>query len=173
MFAVELTFSTDLAFFLRREWRGPGQTVRRTLTEKTAVKDVIEACGVPHPEVDLIVVAGDGQGRENPRVVDFTWQVQVPVRLQISMAYPLPRKLCPKPHGCKAARPRVSWPMDIGFKRRGHPVGSRWTSGLETTLWRAAAPRPARSTFAGWQWLWPRLWPRAQTSPLRNGARHR
>ena len=30
----------------------------RSLSEKTSVKDVIESCGVPHPEVDLIVVNG-------------------------------------------------------------------------------------------------------------------
>jgi Mut7-C ubiquitin len=30
------------------------RTVERVLKERTSVKDVIEACGVPHPEVDLI-----------------------------------------------------------------------------------------------------------------------
>ena len=36
-----------------------GRPVERTLAEKTSIKDVIESCGVPHPEVDLIVVDGE------------------------------------------------------------------------------------------------------------------
>jgi hypothetical protein len=32
--------------------------VERRLSEKTSIKDVIESCGVPHPEVDLILVNG-------------------------------------------------------------------------------------------------------------------
>ena len=35
-----------------------GQRIERSLGEKTSVKDVIESCGVPHPEVDLILVNG-------------------------------------------------------------------------------------------------------------------
>ena len=112
MFAVELTFSTDLAFFLRREWRGPSRMVRRTLAEKTAVKDVIEACGVPHPEVDLIIVAGDGQGGENPRAVDFTWQVQAPVRLQI-YGVPAPAEVAPQ-------APRLQGRSPARFVADGH-----------------------------------------------------
>ena len=94
MLAVELTFSSDLASFLRREWRGRGHAVRRTLAEKTAVKDVIEACGVPHPEVDLIV-ATDDQEAGSPRAVDFAWQVQAPVRLQI-YGVPAPADVLPR-----------------------------------------------------------------------------
>jgi uncharacterized protein with PIN domain len=55
-FTVRLTFHGDLAFFLKRGVSGP--TMVRTLNEKTSVKDVIESCGVPHPEVDLILVEG-------------------------------------------------------------------------------------------------------------------
>lgn len=58
-FVVRLTFSSDLAFFLRHQRAGE---VRRELNEKTSVKDVIEACGVPHPEVDLITVNGQPVG---------------------------------------------------------------------------------------------------------------
>jgi uncharacterized protein len=47
----------DLDFFLRSGARG--RTIERSLSEKTSVKDVIEACGVPHPEVDLILVNGE------------------------------------------------------------------------------------------------------------------
>jgi hypothetical protein len=52
-FAVTLRFYGDLPFFLKRSASG-GVTVR-LLREKTSIKDVIESCGVPHPEVDLIL----------------------------------------------------------------------------------------------------------------------
>ncbi|MFN2509488.1 MAG: Mut7-C RNAse domain-containing protein [Chthoniobacterales bacterium] len=55
-FAVTLRFRGDLPFFLKRS-EAPGPVIRR-LREKTAVKDVIEACGVPHTEVDLILCNG-------------------------------------------------------------------------------------------------------------------
>ncbi len=55
-FKVCLRFHGDLDFFLRAEVRG--RTVERSLSEKTSVKDVIESCGVPHPEVDTILVNG-------------------------------------------------------------------------------------------------------------------
>lgn len=51
-FLVDLTFDSDLAFFTR----GKAQKIRRLLNERTSVKDVIESCGVPHTEVDLIVI---------------------------------------------------------------------------------------------------------------------
>ena len=54
IFELELSFSADLTTFLRRDSRDQG-LIRRMLAEKTAVKDIIEACGVPHSEVDLIV----------------------------------------------------------------------------------------------------------------------
>ena len=53
-FAVRLTFHGDLPFFLRS--RKP--EIERALRERTSVKDVIEACGVPHTEVDLILMSG-------------------------------------------------------------------------------------------------------------------
>ncbi len=93
MFAVALTFSGGLATFLRRGWRENGDIVRRTLAEKTAVKDVIEACGVPHPEVDLIVVT-DGEHGENPRAVDFAWAVQAPTRMHV-YGVPAPAEVLP------------------------------------------------------------------------------
>ena len=105
MFEVELSFSDDLAAFLRREWRGRGNTVRRTLSEKTAVKDVIEACGVPHPEVDLIV-ACDEQKPGGPCAVDFSWPVQAPVRLHI-YGVPAPVDVfptAPRLQGCSPPR---------------------------------------------------------------------
>ena len=55
-FTARLTFHGDLAFFLKQA--ETEQTILRTLNEKTSVKDAIESCGVPHPEVDLILVEG-------------------------------------------------------------------------------------------------------------------
>ena len=55
-FAVCFRFHGDLSFFLPRENRGTA--IVKTLHEKTSVKDAIESCGVPHPEVDLIYCDG-------------------------------------------------------------------------------------------------------------------
>ena len=51
-FKVRLTFHGDLPFFLRSK----RANAERRLNERTSVKDIIEACGVPHTEVDLILV---------------------------------------------------------------------------------------------------------------------
>src|SRR5882672_2329374 len=51
-FTVELALHGDLPFFLKSK----RPQIERQLTERTSVKDVIEACGVPHTEVDLILV---------------------------------------------------------------------------------------------------------------------
>ena len=53
-FNVRLTFYGDLPFFLRSK-RG---SLERRLNERTSVKDIVEACGVPHTEVDLILLEG-------------------------------------------------------------------------------------------------------------------
>ena len=58
-FAIRLTFHGDLSFFLKSKTHG----IERRLSERTSIKDVIEACGVPHTEVDLILV--------NDHPVDF------------------------------------------------------------------------------------------------------
>jgi uncharacterized protein len=55
-FTIRLKFHGDLPFFLGSKTRR--ETVERALREKSSVKDVIESCGVPHPEVDLILVDG-------------------------------------------------------------------------------------------------------------------
>jgi hypothetical protein len=55
-FTVRLDLHGDLDFFLRSGARR--RSIERRLGEKTSVKDVIESCGVPHPEVDLILVNG-------------------------------------------------------------------------------------------------------------------
>src|ERR1700747_3058421 len=53
-FTVRLEFHADLPFFLKLK----KSQVERRLAERTSVKDVIEACGVPHTEVDLILIDG-------------------------------------------------------------------------------------------------------------------
>jgi uncharacterized protein len=55
-FTVRLTFHGDLKFFLKPQT--PEGAVERHLAERSSVKDVVESCGVPHPEVDLILVNG-------------------------------------------------------------------------------------------------------------------
>jgi uncharacterized protein with PIN domain len=52
-FRIRLTFHGDLDFFLRSK---STRSIERILSERTSVKDVIESCGVPHPEVDLILI---------------------------------------------------------------------------------------------------------------------
>ncbi len=72
-FTVHLDFHGDLNFFLRS--RVPGRPVARTLTEKTSIKDVIESCAVPHPEVDLIVVDG--------KPVDFNFGITCDAEIEV------------------------------------------------------------------------------------------
>jgi uncharacterized protein with PIN domain len=55
-FTVRLNFHGDLGFFLKS--KTDNKIVERRLGEKTSVKDVIESCRVPHPEIDLILVNG-------------------------------------------------------------------------------------------------------------------
>ena len=54
-FTVRLRLHGDLNIFLG-SGTGDGIIIERRLAEKTSIKDVIESCGVPHPEVDLILV---------------------------------------------------------------------------------------------------------------------
>jgi len=53
-FKVRLRFHGDLNVFLGS--KAGDAVIERRLAEKTSIKDVIESCGVPHPEVDLILV---------------------------------------------------------------------------------------------------------------------
>jgi uncharacterized protein with PIN domain len=62
---IRLNLHGDLDFFLGSRTRG--QSIKRSLSEKTSVKDVIESCGVPHPEIDLILVNG--------QPVDFAYAI--------------------------------------------------------------------------------------------------
>lgn len=72
LFVVQLTFHGDLDFFLKNS---AARQIERQLTERTSVKDLIESCGVPHPEVDLILV--DGQPVDFGHVVSKSSQVDV------------------------------------------------------------------------------------------------
>jgi uncharacterized protein with PIN domain len=53
-FWARLRFHGDLDFFIKRG--ADARQLERQLTEPTSVKDAIESCGVPHPEVDRILV---------------------------------------------------------------------------------------------------------------------
>jgi uncharacterized protein len=54
LFKVRLCFHGDLNAFLGS--KADDVVIERQLAEKTSIKDIIESCGVPHPEVDLILV---------------------------------------------------------------------------------------------------------------------
>lgn len=56
---VEVRVYAELNDFLPRESRGV--TLRRPFQPHQTVKDVLEAMGIPHTEVDLIVVNGDAK----------------------------------------------------------------------------------------------------------------
>jgi uncharacterized protein with PIN domain len=72
-FSIRLDVHGDLDFFLgSRAGRG---RVERRLSEKTSVKDVIESCGIPHPEVDLILVNGEA--------VNFGYNVKGDVEIDV------------------------------------------------------------------------------------------
>ncbi|HEY9764067.1 MAG TPA: Mut7-C RNAse domain-containing protein [Trichocoleus sp.] len=53
-------FYADLNDFLPPHWKQ--KAFAHTLKEQASIKDVIEALGVPHPEVDLILVNGEPVG---------------------------------------------------------------------------------------------------------------
>ena len=72
-FSVRLSLYGDLDFFLPSRTRR--KDITRSLSEKTSVKDVIESCGVPHPEVDLIVVNG--------KEVDFDYGVTNDAEIEV------------------------------------------------------------------------------------------
>ena len=85
---VRLTFHGDLTFFLGR--KTPGRVVERRLAERTSVKDVIESCGIPHSEVDLILV--NGQPVDFAFVLEKDAAVDVyPVESDRTMLFPTNR----------------------------------------------------------------------------------
>jgi uncharacterized protein with PIN domain len=82
-FRVSLSFHGDLSFFLKREERNC--VVNRVLSHKSSVKDVIESCGVPHPEIDLILCDG--------RPVDFAFQLESEAAIDV---FPITTELFPE-----------------------------------------------------------------------------
>ena len=54
---VDVRAYAELNDFLEADSRG--QTVRRPFRTHQTVKDIVEAMGIPHTEVDLILVEGD------------------------------------------------------------------------------------------------------------------
>jgi len=83
-FAVRLTFHGDLVLFLR----GKRGTADRRLNERTSVKDILEACGVPHTEVDLVLVDGEP--------VDFGWVIAAEATIDIFPIDPKPVTFFPE-----------------------------------------------------------------------------
>src|SRR6266404_5849651 len=82
-FTIRLAFQGDLPFFLGSKV----SMVERQLSEKTSVKDVIEACGVPHTEVDLILV--NGQPVDFSRVLESESSVDgFPIELETVTSFP-------------------------------------------------------------------------------------
>ena len=72
-FTVRLKFHGDLNLFLTH--RAGDGVITRELRERTSIKDAFEACGVPHPEVDLILV--DGAPVDFAYVLDKTADVDL------------------------------------------------------------------------------------------------
>ena len=72
-FTVRLRFHGDLDFFLRS--KAGDEIIERPLAEKTSVKDVIESCGVPHPEVNLILADERAVGFEHTLANDAKIEV--------------------------------------------------------------------------------------------------
>ncbi len=68
-----LRFYAELRDFLPREFRAG--TVVRSFDVPGSVKDMIEACGVPHTEVELVIVDG--------RSVDFSHLVDDGERISV------------------------------------------------------------------------------------------
>jgi uncharacterized protein len=72
-FKVRLRFHGDLSVFLGS--KAGDALIERRLAEKTSIKDVIESCGVPHPEVDLILVDEQAVGFDHTLANDTKVEV--------------------------------------------------------------------------------------------------
>ena len=72
-FKVRLRFHGDLNVFLGA--KASDALIERLLAEKTSIKDLIESCGVPHPEVDLILV--------DDQTVDFDHTLATDAKVEI------------------------------------------------------------------------------------------
>jgi uncharacterized protein len=72
-FTVRLCFHGDLNVFLGS--KAGDAIIERRLTEKTSIKDIIESCGVPHPQVDLILIDGQAVGFDHTLATDAKVEV--------------------------------------------------------------------------------------------------
>jgi uncharacterized protein with PIN domain len=68
-FVIRFRFHGDLSFFLTSRVVELG-VIEKSLREKTSIKDAIESCGVPHPEVDLILAKGAPVGFSHQLLTD-------------------------------------------------------------------------------------------------------
>lgn len=89
MLQVTLRFYGDLNGLLYED--PDGRTMQRSLPGPTSVKDLVEGCGVPHTEVDLLIVDGQPvdfshliEGGERVSVYPFFNELDIPAahRLQ-------------------------------------------------------------------------------------------
>ena len=67
---ITLRFYRELNDFLPKDKRGREFSVDFTKTR--SIKDLIESIGIPHPEIDLIIINSDS---DDARSVDFSYQV--------------------------------------------------------------------------------------------------
>ena len=72
-FKGRLRFHGDLSVFLGS--KAGDAVIERRLAEKTSIKDIIESCGVPHPEVDLILADDQVVGFDHTLANDTKVQV--------------------------------------------------------------------------------------------------
>lgn len=72
-FKVRLRFHGDLNVFV--ESNASDAVIERRLAEKTSIKDIIESCGIPHPEVDLILVGQHTVGFDHTLAKDAEVEV--------------------------------------------------------------------------------------------------
>lgn len=96
---VTLRFYGDLNGFLYENHNG--KSFERALPESTSVKDLIEGCGIPHTEVDLISADGD--------FVDFSFTIQGGERVSV---YPFFNSLDIDPSK-RLQKPRLSNPKFV------------------------------------------------------------
>lgn len=93
--AARFRFYGSLRDFLASGWGGaPQEPIRYTFWGRPAVKDAIEAQGVPHPEVDLVLVDGepvsfDYRLSEGERVSVYPWLRSLP-RPEMTLRPPIP-----------------------------------------------------------------------------------
>ncbi|MFL6516237.1 MAG: Mut7-C RNAse domain-containing protein [Chthoniobacterales bacterium] len=73
VFQIELRFRGDLVVFVKS--KTDAGDIARQLNEPTSVKDAIESCGVPHPEVNRILVNGEA--------VDFGFVLRAPASVEV------------------------------------------------------------------------------------------